>query len=366
MLRRKFLKFCPELVNALCKPVLEFASMPVWQEGFAPHDVGRYPYATGQVYAARKRLHNGQTPLPYYQYPAQGDVYDPHNQMPVEECGNMLIMLEAALSFGAGDALIRTYAPLLDKWVRYLDRYGEDPGEQLCTDDFAGHLAHNVNLSAKAFVGMACYARILTRLGYAHDAEMWDRRAQEMAASWLARAGQGEGTSLTFDGQGWSMKYNLVWDINPAALHLLLSAYSTALFEPVVHLFQKRHGVGIGDDAANHLPFTFVRNGSHFPMTRVRDPMQQRTEKPDQDDSDPAFPREWSAYSVRRNGMNTPPCTLLAINATYFPVLVSYQSENGTRVSVCRRYSASGAISVRNSPGSRVRHADHTSQSDLV
>ncbi len=207
-----FLKFCPELVNALCKPVLEFASMPVWQEGFAPHDVGRYPYATGQVYAARKRLHNGQTPLPYYQYPAQGDVYDPHNQMPVEECGNMLIMLEAALSFGAGDALIRTYAPLLDKWVRYLDRYGEDPGEQLCTDDFAGHLAHNVNLSAKAFVGMACYARILTRLGYAHDAEMWDRRAQEMAASWLARAGQGEGTSLTFDGQGWSMKYNLVWD----------------------------------------------------------------------------------------------------------------------------------------------------------
>lgn len=28
-----------------------------------------------------------------------------------------------------------------------------------------------------------------------------------------------------------------VWDINPAALHLLLSAYSTALFEPVIHSY---------------------------------------------------------------------------------------------------------------------------------
>ena len=36
-----FLKYCPELVNALCRPVLEFASMPVWTEDFAPHGVGR-------------------------------------------------------------------------------------------------------------------------------------------------------------------------------------------------------------------------------------------------------------------------------------------------------------------------------------
>ena len=28
-----------------------------------------------------------------------------------------------------------------------------------------------------------------------------------------------------------------VWDISPAALHLLLSAYSTALFEPVIHSY---------------------------------------------------------------------------------------------------------------------------------
>ena len=37
-------------------------------------------------------------------------------------------------------------------------------------------------------------------------------KAREMAESWLARANAGGYTYLTFDGQGWSMKYNLVWD----------------------------------------------------------------------------------------------------------------------------------------------------------
>ena len=207
-----FLTYCPELVNALCRPVLHFASLPVWEADYAPHDVGRYPYATGQVYAARKKTPNGSTPLPYYLYPAGGDIYDPRYQMPVEECGNMLIMLEAALSFGADDRLIREHAPMLAKWARYLEEYGEDPGEQLCTDDFAGHLARNVNLAAKAVVGQACYARILRRLGQEKEAGEWLSRARALAKSWLKRADNGEATALTFDGTGWSMKYNLIWD----------------------------------------------------------------------------------------------------------------------------------------------------------
>ena len=208
-----FLKFCPELVNALCRPVLYFASLPVWQEDFAPHDVGRYPYATGQVYAAKRRLENGQTALPFYLYPAGVDVYDSRYQMPVEECGNMLIMLEAAAACGANRDLIRRYAPLLEKWVKYLDTYGEDPGEQLCTDDFAGHLARNINLSAKAIVGIACWARLLRRLNRQEEAGRWEARARDMAESWLPRAQKGDATALTFDGTGWSMKYNLAWDL---------------------------------------------------------------------------------------------------------------------------------------------------------
>ena len=109
-----FLKYCPELVNALCRPVLEFASMPVWTEDFAPHDVGRYPLAIGQVYAARRHVGQGECYPPYYLYPAGTDVWDVRYQMPVEECGNMLIMLEAGRAFGADPALAKQYRSLLD------------------------------------------------------------------------------------------------------------------------------------------------------------------------------------------------------------------------------------------------------------
>ena len=205
------LRFCPQLVNAMCRPVLEFASLPVWEYDFAPHDVGRYPIVNGQIYAYRhapEERDNGNIAAPVYLYPAGCELYDPRRQMPVEESGNMLIMLAAAALKTSDYSLADAYRPLLDKWVQYLFTYGEDPADQLCTDDFAGHLAHNVNLSAKAFVGIACYG-ILS----AHGRE--DRylsRAKELAASWLKRAQREDATALTFDGMGWSMKYNLVWD----------------------------------------------------------------------------------------------------------------------------------------------------------
>ena len=207
-----FLKYCPELVNALSRPVLEFAAMPVWRFDFAPHDVGRYPYATGQVYAAPD-ANCGDSHELIYLYDADSNIYDDRYQMPVEECGNMLVMLASAIHFGASDKLASEHFASLEKWVRYLDIYGEDPGEQLCTDDFAGHLNHNVNLSAKAIVGVKCYAYIMHHFGKDEEGAKWDARATEMAASFLERVTKTDVTPLTFDGQGWSMKYNLCWDL---------------------------------------------------------------------------------------------------------------------------------------------------------
>lgn len=167
--------------------------------------VGRYPLATGQVYAARRHVGQGECYPPYYLYPAGTDVWDVRYQMPVEECGNMLIMLEAGRAFGADPALAKQYRSLLDTWVQYLVKYGEDPDEQLCTDDFAGHLAHNVNLAAKAIIGVACYARLTGEESYA-------KQAKTMAEHLLEKIGDKGNTPLTLDGQGWSMKYNLLWD----------------------------------------------------------------------------------------------------------------------------------------------------------
>ena len=187
----------PEFVKGLCRPILKFAEMPVWRYDFAPHDVGRYPNATGQVYAAKVRVHtpNGSTYPPYYLYPASSDPYHFAYQMPVEECGNMLIMLAAAWRADGDLSLVKRHMPTLEKWVRYLIDFGEDPGEQLCTDDFAGHLARNVNLSAKAVCGVAAFGLLKKALGEAETGEKYLALARELAGQ-LGKALRRRGSYL--------------------------------------------------------------------------------------------------------------------------------------------------------------------------
>ena len=210
-----FLLYAPELVKGMLRPVFEFARMPVWEFDFAPHDVGRYPYATGQVYGTKRPgFENGDVYPFYYQYPGGADLYDYNGQMPVEECGNMLVMSAAVAIAENSAGFIRPYMDLLEKWVCYLVEFGSDPGEQLCTDDFAGHLAHNINLSAKAIMGIEAYSIILKLLDRKEEAGQYHNRACAMAQDWEKRASCGDHTALTFDNQGgWSLKYNLVWDI---------------------------------------------------------------------------------------------------------------------------------------------------------
>lgn len=210
-----FLMYQPELVRGMLRPILKFARMPVWNYDFAPHDVGRYPILTGQVYGARQRAKHqamGTIHAPYYLFPATMDAYLLNRQMPVEESADMLLMLDACGVADGDYALAEENLDLLRQWCRYLLEFGEDPGEQLCTDDFAGHLARNVNLSAKAIMGIAAFGQILEAIGQKEEAAEYLSKARAMAKSWLSRADVGGYTSLTFNGDGWSMKYNLVWD----------------------------------------------------------------------------------------------------------------------------------------------------------
>ena len=210
-----YLLYCPELVRAMCRPVMKFAKMPVWHYDFAPHDVGRYPVLNGQIYAAylRKKNHSeGNHIAPFYYYPSSVDAYDHRTQMPVEECGNMLLMM-AAVGHADGDwSMVEEDLDIYRMWCQYLLKYGEDPGEQLCTDDFAGHLARNINLSAKAVMGVAAFSMILENLGHKEEAAQYMEKAKAMGKSWLERAYNGEYSWLSFNGNGWSQKYNLVWD----------------------------------------------------------------------------------------------------------------------------------------------------------
>ena len=202
------LYFNTELLKGTLRPIFKFAASEAWPFDFAPHDVGTYPWLIGQRYGETE---NG---------------YDFDKQMPVEESGNMLIMAANISIIDGNLDFVRPYFPMLGKWVKYLEEYGEDPENQLCTDDFAGHLAHNCNLSLKAIMGLAGYALMLIMDGRKQDADRYIRKASEMADSWVERAANPDGSfRLAFDQPGtFSMKYNIIWD----------KLWGTHLFAPSV------------------------------------------------------------------------------------------------------------------------------------
>ena len=181
-----FLVYNPDLQKAMMTSIFEYSASGRWDKPFAAHDLGTYPIANGQVYG--------------------GD-------MPIEESGNMVI-LTAAISKIEGNAdYAKKYWDILTTWTNYLVEYGQDPENQLCTDDFAGHFAHNTNLSIKAIMGVAGYGKLAEMLGKADIARQYTEVAREMAAKWVKMANDGDHYRLTFDKPGtWSQKYNLVWD----------------------------------------------------------------------------------------------------------------------------------------------------------
>ena len=83
----------------------------------------------------------------------------------------------------------------------------------MCTDDFAGHWAHNANLSVKAIMGIAGYSEIARMLGFNDVADEYATIAKKMAVKWEEMANEGDHYRLAFDREDtWSQKYNMIWD----------------------------------------------------------------------------------------------------------------------------------------------------------
>lgn len=215
-----FLYAAPDWLAYLLEPLLEHQNAGLYPRLSSMHDLGAsFPNATG--------------------HPDGRD-----EEMPVEECGNMLIMgLAYAHTLDPEDAKEWINKEgrygLWKQWTTYLINFSLFPSHQLSTDDFAGRLANQTNLAVKGLVGIKAMSRLARLAGFDADADKYDEIADEYLPIFLTHAldRSGTHTKLAYHWQGsWGSLYNAYAD----AL-LCLPGSSTSFLPPELYRLQSAH-----------------------------------------------------------------------------------------------------------------------------
>jgi Domain of unknown function (DUF1793)/Domain of unknown function (DUF4965)/Domain of unknown function (DUF5127) len=241
-----FLYSNPKWLAYMLEPLIEHTLSGQYPNKYAMHDIGSsFPNATG--------------------HPDGHDEY-----MPVEECGNILIMgLALVNSFryqnkNAGGALVpldnsvpeltqdstaqkaftlrfeedssvkyldakasdveamasakkwvnRSYQ-LWKQWTGYLVAFSLEPENQLSTDDFAGWLPLQTNLALKGIIGIHAMSKLAEVVGNHADAQIYRNISKSYVAKWEALGLSRDKThaKVAYDWYGsWTTLYNLYAD----------------------------------------------------------------------------------------------------------------------------------------------------------
>ncbi|KAF9891152.1 hypothetical protein FE257_005088 [Aspergillus nanangensis] len=241
-----FLYTNPRWLAYLLEPLIEHMLSGQYPNSYAMHDLGtHFPNATG--------------------HPDGRDEY-----MPVEECGNILIMgLAVANSLRYSDDsaassiwstqgsaseipdedaglfplnefqvlsgidyqdgkwgggargehlakkwIQRSYK-LWNQWTGYLVEYSLEPANQLSTDDFAGWLALQTNLALKGIIGIRAMSKLSEIAGHDADASHYKKISETYIAKWEQYGMSRDQThaKLAYDWYGsWTTIYNLYAD----------------------------------------------------------------------------------------------------------------------------------------------------------
>jgi hypothetical protein len=139
----------PDYIRLLLEPVMKYLAAGRWHLPYTIHDLGsHYPHAIG---------HDDQQAEP----------------MPIEECGNLLI-LASAYAYATGDTKWTSqYTEIFQKYADYLVDNSINIAMQLSSNDAAGPLANETNLAIKAAVGLKAFGEMsgnkyYSRIGREH------------------------------------------------------------------------------------------------------------------------------------------------------------------------------------------------------
>lgn len=179
----------PKLVPWLLKPLFLNQENGHYPNKNAIHDLGTFPVAGG--------------------YPEGND-----EPMPLEECGNMIIMVLAYAQRTGDSAYLNAHYKILKQWAGYLVDEALIPAHQLSTDDFAGTLANQTNLALKGIIGLRAMSEIADLTDHADDAESYGKTARDYIAKWqgygINSAAKLPHTTLSYgDGESHGLLYNL-------------------------------------------------------------------------------------------------------------------------------------------------------------